>query len=113
MDAAAVAAHLSACDLLLQPYIDGISTRRSSAMAGLALGVPIATSAGEASEPIWAESGAVALAATPSMANLIATVELLLADAAELAELRARGRSLYQNRFDLRFTIEALRASPA
>ena len=33
---AAMAAHLRACDLLLQPYPDGVSSRRGSVMAGLA-----------------------------------------------------------------------------
>src|SRR5205823_2453640 len=36
---AEVAAHLSACDLLLQPFVDGASCRRTSLMSGLALGV--------------------------------------------------------------------------
>ena len=34
-----VAAALRACDLLLQPYPDGVTTRRTSVMAGLANGV--------------------------------------------------------------------------
>jgi len=112
MDAAALATHLAACDLLIQAYDDGISTRRSSAMAGLALGVPIVSNVAHSTEALWAQSGAVALSATWSSPDLIATAELLLADAPKLAELRARGRSLYQNRFDLRFTIDALRAAP-
>ncbi len=37
------AAYLSACDLLVQPFPDGASSRRTSLMAGLALGVPIVT----------------------------------------------------------------------
>ncbi|MBY0461082.1 MAG: glycosyltransferase, partial [Gemmataceae bacterium] len=41
LPAPAVAAHLRACDLLVQPYPDGISCRRGSAMAGLANGVPL------------------------------------------------------------------------
>ena len=37
----ALADHIGACDLLIQPYPDGISSRRTSAMAGLALGIPV------------------------------------------------------------------------
>ena len=47
--------------MLVQPYLDGISTRRSSAMAGLALGVPIVSNAGVATEALWVDSGAIAL----------------------------------------------------
>ena len=43
---AAVAAHLRACDLLLQPYADGVSSRRTSVMAGLANRVPVVTNLG-------------------------------------------------------------------
>ena len=45
-----------ACDLLVQPYPDGISSRRTSAMAGLALGVPVVTTTGHLTEPLWAET---------------------------------------------------------
>ena len=39
-------AELLSCDVLLQPYPDGISSRRTSAMAGLALGLPLVTNQG-------------------------------------------------------------------
>ena len=43
----ALADHIGACDLLVQPYPDGISSRRTSAMAGLALGIPVVTTTGQ------------------------------------------------------------------
>src|SRR5205823_14312206 len=46
LSADAAAAHIAACDLLVQPYIDGISCRRSSAIAGLALGTPVVSCLG-------------------------------------------------------------------
>ena len=57
-----LSAHFSACDLMLQPYPDGITTRRTSAMAGLAHGRPVVTTAGVLTEPLWAASRAVELA---------------------------------------------------
>src|SRR5262249_61234455 len=62
LDAPRVAAALRACDVLLQPSPDGITTRRTSAMAGIANGVPTVTTAGVLTEPVWAETGAVAMA---------------------------------------------------
>ena len=38
-----VSVHLSACDLMIQPYPDGISARRTSAMAALAHERPVVT----------------------------------------------------------------------
>ncbi len=52
--------HLSACDLMIQPYPDGISARRTSAMAALAHGRPVVTTVGRLTESLWTESGAVA-----------------------------------------------------
>ena len=57
-----VSLHLQACDLLVQPYPDGVSSRRTTVMAGLAHGRPVATTAGPLTEPVWSETGAVALA---------------------------------------------------
>src|SRR5262249_9147240 len=57
---------LASCDVLVQTYPDGASTRRTSLMAGLALGLPIVTTLGPLSEPLWQESGAVFLAPVES-----------------------------------------------
>ena len=65
---------LNACDLLVQPYPDGVTTRRTSVMAGLLNGRAIVTTTGHLTEPVWAESGAVALAAATDIESLVATV---------------------------------------
>lgn len=44
VESAAVSAHLLACDMLALPYVDGVSFRRGSFMAGLAHGCSIITS---------------------------------------------------------------------
>jgi len=40
-----ISAHINACDLMVQPYVDGISTRRTAAMAALANGRALLTTA--------------------------------------------------------------------
>jgi glycosyltransferase involved in cell wall biosynthesis len=107
LEADDVAAHLLACDVLVQPYPDGVSTRRTSAMAGLALGVPTATNAGPATEPVWRGSKAVEL--SPSADSLAAAAESVLGDAVRAAALGQRGRALYERQFSLEHTICALR----
>jgi glycosyltransferase involved in cell wall biosynthesis len=111
--AAEVARHISACDVMLQPYPDGISTRRTSAMAGLVNGRPVVTTAGRLTEPLWAESGAVALVPEGDAAAMAKAVRRLLGDARERARLGAAARALYQGRFDVRQTVAALRSRTA
>jgi glycosyltransferase involved in cell wall biosynthesis len=106
-----VAQCLAACDLLVQPYPDGISSRRTSAMAGLSLGRPIVTTRGPLTEPIWEASGAVWLSDVADVVSFVAQVDRLLDDAPARQRLGDQARVLYGARFDLRHTISALRAS--
>ena len=52
---------LSACDLILQPYPDGVTTRRTSVMASLVNARAVVTTTGHLTEPVWADTGAVTL----------------------------------------------------
>ena len=101
--------HLSACDLMLQPYIDGVSSRRTSMMVGLSHGVPVVTTTGRLTEALWQESGAVALAPVEDLKALVKTAEHLLLDAEVRCLLSDAGRMLYDERFALPRTIAALR----
>jgi glycosyltransferase involved in cell wall biosynthesis len=113
VQATELAAYLSACDLLIQPYPDGVSSRRTSAMAGLSLGRAIVTTRGHLTEPLWDASKAVLLADVADPRGFVAHVERLLLDCSERQQLGESGRALYRDRFDLRHTIAALRRSIA
>jgi glycosyltransferase involved in cell wall biosynthesis len=104
----ALATRLAACDLLMQPFPDGISTRRTSAMAGLALGVPIVTSDGHLTDSVWRTSGAVSLAPVGSAAELGRLCLQLLQDAEKREALGQRGKALYAERFSLERTRAVL-----
>lgn len=108
--AARLSAHVAACDVMLQPYPDGVSTRRTSVMVALAHARPVVTSLGALTEPIWTEAGAVALAPAGQPAALADATAALLGQPGRLAELSARGLALYRSRFDVPQTIAALRA---
>jgi glycosyltransferase involved in cell wall biosynthesis len=103
--------HLSACDVLLEPFPDGVSTRRSTVMAGLAHGKPILTNLGELSEPFWGETRALALAPAGDVNAYLTSLRQLHADAGERARLGRAARNLYQERFDISYTIAALRGT--
>jgi len=106
-----IASHLAACDVLIQPYPDGVTTRRTTLMAGLALGKAIATNLGPLTEPLWQQSAAVALAPDMSPVNVATVVEGLLSNARKVAELGARAAELYKTRFALSHTVRTLQAS--
>jgi glycosyltransferase involved in cell wall biosynthesis len=100
---------LSACDLMVQPYPDGISTRRTSAMACLSHALPVITTTGHLTEPLWSEGGAVLLSPVDNPEHFARQTRWLLDDAAERSRLSAAGKALYEDRFALPHTIAALR----
>ena len=102
---------LQACDVLVQPYVDGASSRRTTLMAALAHGVPVVTTEGRLSEPIWRESKAVGLVAAGHPTAAADALLALCADAAERSRLAAAGRTLYEDHFDLSHTLRTLVAS--
>ncbi len=112
LDGEAAAAHIKACDVLLQPYPDGISTRRGTAMAALALGQPIVTTEGFLSEPLWRESRAVKLAPVDVTAMLRA-LDGVLDDAERRRILGERAAALYRERFATEHVVRALRMAAA
>jgi glycosyltransferase involved in cell wall biosynthesis len=102
-----VAAALRACDVVVQPYPDGVTTRRTSVMAALANEVAVVTTDGSLTEGEW-RGGAVRLApASDAQALAAATIALLRDDGARSA-LAADGRRLYEARFALAHTLDAL-----
>lgn len=109
LDAHDLSRHISACDVMLQPYIDGVSSRRGSTMVALAHGVPVVTTKGRLTESLWAESDAVALAPPEDVAELVRLTQRLLPDATARQRLTAAAKKLYEERFHPRRTIDALR----
>jgi glycosyltransferase involved in cell wall biosynthesis len=101
-----IATHLSACDVVVQPYGDGVSARRTTVMASLALGVPVITTEGQSTEPIWRESGGVAIAAAEAIP---ATVGLLDSDRELAHQLGRRGQELYRQHFAIERAVSLLR----
>jgi glycosyltransferase involved in cell wall biosynthesis len=107
-----VAAALRACDVALQPYPDGVTTRRTSVMAALANAVPTVSTVGALTEAVWEETGAVVLAAASDPRAIGAAVVALLRDPSRRAALAAAGRRAYDQRFSLDRTLDALLRTP-
>ncbi len=103
--------HLSACDLLIQPYPDGVTSRRTTMMAALAHGRPTITTSGPFTESIWKESGAVALAAAGDTEAFVESAVRLMENPSARALLGETGRAFYQAHFDIDLVVEMLRGS--
>jgi glycosyltransferase involved in cell wall biosynthesis len=101
--------HIAACDLLVQPYPDGVSCRRGSTMLGLSHGKPVVTTSGHLTEPFWKDSGAVAIAPVGDATRLVQLIDQLASDSTGRLRLGTAGLQLYEQRFDLSHTIAALR----
>jgi hypothetical protein len=113
INAAAVAVALAACDVLFQPYPDGVTTRRTSVMAGLASGVATISTAGPLTEPVWRETRAVSLVQQGDVDAAVAQIRRLLDDRQARASQAVRGADVYQSHFAMALTVARLRAAAA
>jgi glycosyltransferase involved in cell wall biosynthesis len=107
-DGVSIAAALRACDVLVQPFPDGVTTRRTSMMAALSSARPVVTTSGDLTEPLWSED-AVAMAPAGDQAQFVDEVARLAADTSRRQTVGMRGRQLYDERFALAGTIGRLR----
>jgi glycosyltransferase involved in cell wall biosynthesis len=106
-----LAALVTVCDVFVQPYPDGVSSRRTSVMACLSQGRAVVTTRGHLTEPLWAETGAVVLTALDDPGALASGVVHLLDDPVARLTVASRGRAVYTQRFSIHLVVDALRAA--
>ena len=109
LPAAELSHHIAACGLFVQFYPDGITCRRTSTMALLAHGRAVATTCGPMTENIWRESKAVAMAPANDLGKLAQLALELYGDETRRRQLQSAATATYDQRFDIRHTISALR----
>ena len=109
-DDRAVSCAIQACDVMLQPFGDGASMRRTTLMAALAHARATVTTIGRLSEPLWAlqhDRTLVAVDAADAPALAAGTLALA-ADPGRRARLGEAARALYDGTFALHRTLDAL-----
>ena len=111
LGAAEVAVALAACDVLFQPFPDGVTTRRTSVMAGLQNGIATISTAGPLTERVWRDTGAVVLAPQGDTGAAVAQIRRLLDDRAARKTQADRGRDAYERYFAMDQTVARLRAT--
>ncbi len=99
LEPAEISTHIAACDVLLQPYEDGVSARRGSLMAALALGRPVISNLGSVTGDVWFQRPIVHLVKSDSAEALAGGVALLLGDEAQREQLSRAARAVYNETF--------------
>jgi glycosyltransferase involved in cell wall biosynthesis len=106
--------HLTACDVLLQPYPDGVTTRRTTVMASLEHGLPVVTTLGRLSEEsLWSRSNALVTVSSLDPEEFVQAAVALLRDQTELSRLRAAASAFYSENFGLARIVNDLRSAHA
>ena len=104
-----VMAELASAWVVVFPFVEGATARRTSLMSALAVGAAIVTTEGWCSESIWRDSGAVELVPIGRSDAAVEAVLALLESEDRRTALRDRARRLYTERFDMARVVERLR----
>ena len=102
--------YLSACDVMIQPYPDGLTGRRGSSLAPLAHGCAIVTNATEVTESLWSARGAVIFAEMTGPAFREA-VRDLRKDPAAAQRVRRAAHETYVSYFDPAHMVKTIQAA--
>lgn len=115
-----VSLRLWASDIVLLPFTDGVSTRRTTMMAALAHGRPVLGLNGPNTDAVLAEApDAMALTPVGDLAAFARAAVELAGDPRRLSAIGEAGRRLYESRFDwpvlarrVASLLETMTASP-
>lgn len=108
LDDEALSGALDSCDVLVQAYPDGVTSRRATLVTALAHGVPVVTNDGPNTEPFWRESGALCLVPAGDPGAVVAATRRLIDMPEERERLRAGARHLYARTFHLDRSVAAV-----
>jgi glycosyltransferase involved in cell wall biosynthesis len=104
LSAQSAADAIAASDLMINPFLDGISTRRGSAMAALQHGVPVLTTKGHNTEEVWTQEAvrSVCMVDVAEMDRLWADTAVRFAHQVNDSQegMRTSIRSFYRRNFD-------------
>ena len=95
-----VARHLAAADIYLAPFVDGVSTRRTTLMAALQHGLPVVGTDGCHTDALLRRADALRLTPVGDRDAFARAVCELAADPVARARQQSSARALYESEFD-------------
>ena len=107
---AEVSSVFAACDFMFQPYPDGITTRRSTAMAALANGCFFVSNKGTASEDLWHRTAAVHLLRGRTPEEQAGEMDSIARSPERIARGAEEAAEFYRHNFSVERTLTALNA---
>jgi len=108
LDQQSLSEHIQACDIFIQPYPDGVSSRRTSIMTLLAHGLPVVTTKGFLTEPLWVKSNAIFLSNNIDNDKVVELIKRLLNNPIERKGLGEGAKIFYQRNFNIDCNIKNL-----
>lgn len=108
LDQVAISAHIQACDIMIQPYPDGVTAKRTSILASLLHEKAILTTSGNNSELFWSKRKCVLLYKEGSDLDFITQFEQIIYDSSVKKRLELKAKETYQLFFSLNSTIQKL-----
>jgi glycosyltransferase involved in cell wall biosynthesis len=106
-NARGISRSLMVCDLMVQPYPDGVNGRRTSCLAGLSHGKPVVTTSGQMTEDFWHVIPNPVVFGADGKETASITRQLL-DDRNELQKLGERARNHYRENFALEHLLRML-----
>lgn len=106
-----VSIEIQGCNVMLQPYLDGVTTRRTSIMAALAHGRPVVTNRGPLTESLWEHCGCIALTADASASNLAGAALSLVRDESRCTTMGNVALEFYEATFSIERAVETFLTS--
>lgn len=97
LDDEAVSRELAGADLMLAPFIDGVTLRRGSVVAGLQHGLAVLSTVSAHTDATMRDSPGLRLERSP--AEFVAAAHKLASDRDSLTQLAAAGRRLFDDHF--------------
>ncbi|WP_162180024.1 glycosyltransferase [Bryobacter aggregatus] len=104
----AIATRIGACDLMVQPYPDGVTSRRGTLMAAVALAKAVISNDGDITEQRWRDAGCIAMVDRYDPALYLERVDSLIARGA-MQDLGRAGYAFYTRYCSSQCSADAIR----